>query len=476
MIDEKLFGKGLFCPRCFYLEAKTRQAVDGFHSAEIENLLNAYYEGLGKLDRESLEDWIFVSVEQFKKRKTFRHGLFCWQNCYVHMDVCFSQTKYKTSSICLVESKRVKKQVFWELAYQKFVMSKLGLELDRSYVLYFNKHYRLKEKINPHELLILADVTEELEEYLPRIEGQLDRMKRILAGPEPVLSLKPYQDKDVACSLQSDCYHFAKNHAATVHGISPGKLVKFERAGYHMVEDIPDYLLSAKARIQKQSLIKNRTYIEKKGLVKKLGEIQAPISALDFEAFSPMIPQFNGDGVHLPIVYQCSVAYEKSDGVFSESYVYEENGDPRDGVMDALIRLIPKEGSVLVYNQSFERARLRELEIRYPKHKAYLKSLQLRLVDLLPLFSSFLVYHPEQQGSTKLKSVARAFLPGSYEDSSVRNGKMAQDLYDEYRKETSEEKQKQIVQDLKVYGKWDARVLVELYRTLYELVEIDEKS
>ncbi|QRN85413.1 DUF2779 domain-containing protein [Clostridia bacterium] len=473
MIDEKLFGKGLFCPRCFYKEAKTRQAADGFHSADIEALLNAYYEGLHKLDRAQIEDWISVSVKQFQNAKTFRHGLFRWQDCYVHMDVCFSQTKNKRSSICLVESKRVKKQVFWELAYQKFVLAKLGLTLDRSYVLYFNKHYRLQGKINPHELLILADVTEELEEYLPQIEDQIHRMKRILSGPEPVLSLEPYQEKDVACSLQSDCYHFSKDHAATVHGISPGKLVKFEKAGYHKVEDIPDHLLSAKARIQKQSLLKNRVYLEKKGILRRLREIQAPISALDFEAFSPMIPQFEGDGVHLPIVYQCSVAYEKQGAVLSESYVYEEKGDPRDGVMDALLRLIPKEGSILVYNQSFERARLKELELRYPEHKIFLKSMQMRLVDLLPLFSSFLVYHPEQQGSTKLKSVARAFLPGSYEDSSVRDGKMAQDLYDKYRKEPTKELQKEIVRDLIVYGKWDARVLVELYQILKTLVEMD---
>lgn len=474
MIDEKLFSKGLFCPRCFYMEAGSRQAPDGFHAVDIEELLDEYFEGADRLDAESTDDWLARSETRFKGKGTFRRGLFRWQDCVVHLDACIAQTKNRRSAICLTESKRVKKQTFWELAYQKHVLAQLGLELERTYVLYFNKHYRLEGTVNPHELLILADVSEEVEEFVPLVAEQLTRMQRILAGPEPVLALAPYQDKDIACSLTSECYSFPTDHPATVHGIAPAKLVKIVRAGYQTVQEVPDHLLSAKGRIQKRTVLEKRAHLERVAVEKKLAEIKEPVSALDFEAFSPMIPQFQGDGVHLPIVYQCSVAYEDPDGVQAGSYVYQGQDDPRDGVMQALLRMLPEEGSILVYNQGFERARLRELEARYPEHKTFLKSLQQRLVDLLPLFSSFLVYHPAQQGSTKLKHVARAFRPGSYGDSSVADGKMAQDLYERYRLETDPEERETILRDLANYGQWDAKVLVELYRVLKSRVRASE--
>ncbi len=470
MIDEKLFSKGMYCPRCFYREAGTRLVPEGFHSPGIEHLLDEYFSGMERLDRDAVEDWMTLSTDSFKGEGSFRRGVYRWKDHVVHLDVCLSQTKNKRSSICLLESKRVKKHVFWELAYQQYVMERLGLKLERSYVLYFNKHYRKHGRINPHELLILADVSEEVAEFVTLIADQLERMNRILVGPEPGLALASYEDKDIACSLQSDCYHFAPDHPATLHAISPAKLVKMDRAGYRRIREVPNHMLSTKGRIQKRALIQKQPYLEKKAIEKKLAEIVGPVSALDFEAFSPMIPLFEGDGVHLPIVCQSSVAYEESGSARAVSYIYQGEADPRDGIMSALLRLMPPEGSILVYNQSFERARLRELEMRYPEHKAFLKSLQHRLVDLLPLFSSFLVYHPDQRGSTTLKSVAGAFLPGSYESASVKNGKMAQDLYERYREETDEEKRQGIISDLEIYGQWDAKVLIELYGVLKRLI------
>jgi hypothetical protein len=423
-----------------------------------------------RLDQDVLEDWFSLSESRYKGDSSFRRGIYRWQDCLVHLDVSISQAKNERSSICLLESKRVKKHVFWELAYQQYVMERLGLKIDHSYVLYFNKHYRKAGRINPHELLILADVSEEVAEFVPLIAEQLERMKQILAGPEPVLMLESYQDKDIACSLQSDCYQFPADHPATLHAISPAKLVKMNSSGYRRIREVPDYMLNTKGKIQKRALIHKKPYLEKKAIEKKLAEIVGPVSALDFEAFSPMIPLFEGDGVHLPIVCQCSVAYEEQGATRALSYIYQGEDDPRDGIVSALPRLMPSEGAILVYNQNFERARLRELEMRYPEHKDFLKSLQQRLVDLLPLFASFLVYHPDQKGSTTLKSVAGAFLPGSYESASVKNGKMAQDLYERYREEKDEAKREQIISDLEIYGQWDAKVLIDLYGVLKRLI------
>ena len=54
--------------------------------------------------------------------------------------------------------------------------------------------------------------------------------------------------------------------------------------------------------------------------------------------------------------------------------------------MKALVKAIPNDGgSVLVYNQSFEKTRIRELGEMFPKYKDKLDDIANRLFDLMDL-------------------------------------------------------------------------------------------
>jgi predicted RecB family nuclease len=86
---------------------------------------------------------------------------------------------------------------------------------------------------------------------------------------------------------------------------------------------------------------------------------------------------------------------------------------------------LPQEGSIVVYNQQFEAARLDELAAALPEFAERIKNIQSRLWDLLPIVRNH-VYHPAFAGSYSLKSVLPALVPEmSYEGLEVANGQDA---------------------------------------------------
>ena len=68
-------------------------------------------------------------------------------------------------------------------------------------------------------------------------------------------------------------------------------------------------------------------------------------------------------------------------------------------------------GNIVVYNKSFESARLLELARLFPDLAPYLTAVEARLVDLMSLFRQRHVYYPAMKGKYSLKSVLPALVP-----------------------------------------------------------------
>jgi len=99
--------------------------------------------------------------------------------------------------------------------------------------------------------------------------------------------------------------------------------------------------------------------------------------------------------------------------------------DPRREFIKSLSAVLGQSGTVIVYNQSFELARLNELASWVPEFAEPIKQIQSRVFDLLPVIRNH-VYHPAFAGSYSLKSVLPALVPEmSYEGMDVANGQDA---------------------------------------------------
>jgi len=84
--------------------------------------------------------------------------------------------------------------------------------------------------------------------------------------------------------------------------------------------------------------------------------------------------------------------------------------------------VIGEKGTVLVYNQSFEIGRLKELAEHFPEHKKWIENVLTRIADLLVPFREFSYYNPKQQGSASIKSVLPAITGKSYKGMEIGDG------------------------------------------------------
>jgi hypothetical protein len=90
--------------------------------------------------------------------------------------------------------------------------------------------------------------------------------------------------------------------------------------------------------------------------------------------------------------------------------------------MRQLRAALPKTGSVVTYNATFEAGRLKECCELLPDFNPWFKNVTGRMVDLLLPFRGFRYYHPQQGGSASMKAVLPALTGKGYEHLDIQEG------------------------------------------------------
>ena len=127
-------------------------------------------------------------------------------------------------------------------------------------------------------------------------------------------------------------------------------------------------------------------------------------------------------------------------------------------------------GSIVAYNASFEKARLRELVQAFPSYAAWRKKLEGRFVDLLAPFRSFHYYHPGQRGSASLKAVLPLLCGSGYESLAISDGGEASQAYlNLMAGGMKKEEERKVREDLLRYCDRDTEAMVQVVESLGKL-------
>ena len=197
------------------------------------------------------------------------------------------------------------------------------------------------------------------------------------------------------------------------------------------LRDIPDDLLNeSQLRVKKHTLA-GTTYFDALGAAADLASYKAPYYFLDFETISFAVPIWKGTRPYQQIPFQFSVHKMTKSGKLEQRPFIDLSGDdPSEAFALALIDACGKNGTVFVYNAAFESSRINELAQRFPELESALRSINDRIVDLLPVAKNR-YYHPSQKGSWSIKKVLPAIVPTlDYGDlDGVQDGGMAMDAF-----------------------------------------------
>ena len=234
------------------------------------------------------------------------------------------------------------------------------------------------------------------------------------------------------------------------------------KKGYYKIIDVPDeYLNREKNRIQKHSIQTNTPYIDKAKIKAGLAQIKYPIYHLDFETFPCPLPRFKGEHPYTQSVFQFSLHIQKEEGKLDKQkdhygYLAKDLNDHRLELAKTLCNLIKDDGTVLVYNDAFEKTRLKELSEIFPEYKEKLLNIRNNIFDLLNIVKSNTklyeklgftkeqaslpnYYNPKMNGSFSIKKVLPSLSNLTYEGMDIGNGVEALITYANFNNYSKEE-------------------------------------
>jgi len=214
-------------------------------------------------------------------------------------------------------------------------------------------------------------------------------------------------------------------------------------------------------------------FIDKDLIHEHISKWSFPLIFLDFESINPAIPRHKGCHPYFQVPFQFSVHLwdSPSAAISHEEFLHTTQDDPRDELINALLRVCTGDGSIVAYYSGFEAQCIEALAKYSIVHCNELRKLIARLVDPLPIFREA-VYDNSFCGSFSLKSVAPSILGQiqSYDGMMVANGQQAQRAYEKLiSSETSFERKSQLHEAMLAYCHKDTLVMVELVKWLFSL-------
>jgi CRISPR/Cas system-associated exonuclease Cas4 (RecB family) len=321
-------------------------------------------------------------------------------------------------------------------------------------------------------LLKEEDLTEQAFARTDEVKGWIaDAQKVASKRTEPKIGTGPHCTDPYECGFMEHCQSQepqAEYPVAWLPRIQTKALkALIEEEGVTDLRDIPDKVLNEEQlRVKKYSL-SGKTWFNKKQAAADLAAHPLPAYFIDFETTQFAVPIWKGTRPYQQLPFQFSVhCLSRSGQLTHQSFLDLSGNDPLEIFAESLIAACGKHGPVFVYNQAFEKTRIKELAERFPHLQPALLGLNERVVDLLPMAKKH-YYHPSQQGSWSIKKLLPAVAPDLSYDAldGVHDGGMAMEAFHTaLLPKTSKAEKMQIEQQLLDYCRLDTYAMVRLWQ------------
>lgn len=364
------------------------------------------------------------------------------------------------------------------------------------------------------EFVALFDLSFVADQFEQRIETDLYRMINHIElddiSPVELVKNACQRDTSYACPFLENCFmHVPKKNSLFAYfqqhlGFREGPsktdplhdTYDMINSGMVHMLDVPISWLQREKNLMQRYCVENKfLFMNKKKIEEKLATLKYPVYFLDFEAFPAPLPRYIGEKAYQQSVFQFSVHRRLNRRKTNDSetldhweYVAPPDKDHRRELVDALCQAIPEgDSSIVVYNQTFEEQRLRELAELFPEARPRLENLVSRLFDLLKVLkndyafyadqgfskqesSTYNFYHPDLSGSYSLKAVLSVFAKDMYRKLAIQNGTAAFLAYARLLQNPDSDSET-VINDLKAYCSVDTLALAEILAGIGQRLE-----
>jgi hypothetical protein len=191
---------------------------------------------------------------------------------------------------------------------------------------------------------------------------------------------------------------------------------------------------------------------------------------MDYETFAAGVPRFDGYGPfhHIPFQFSLDVVAAPNADFVHHEFLHATADKSDVAFLGALKAGLPERGSVVVWNQSFERGINDKLGERNPEYADWLSDVDVRIVDLMEVFSQQSYVHPGFLGRTSIKYVLPVLVPElSYTSLGIQEGGTASIRWNAaVTGQVSADEAAKIRADLLAYCGLDSLAMLEIWRAL----------
>jgi len=360
-----------------------------------------------------------------------------------------------------------------DLATQVWVLAGAGVTIASASIRHINSSFVYTKENDYSGMLLDRPSDEKVRPIVSERLAVVAAARQTLKGDEPEIKPGPHCDEPFSCDFKAYCFRNINTPEWPVSLLPrTGKRLseEYTQAGIVELTDIAAGELKSPLHERiREATVRGIPFHD----CSKANELTQgwsyPRIYLDFETINPAIPRWLGTRPFQQIPFQFSmhIESEPAGDLEHQDFLYLENEDPRRAFTEALLEGIPPTGSIITYNASFERGRLKELAVLFDDLSEQIRELIDRVVDLEPVARQCW-YHRDQRGSWSIKYVLPT-IPGmtGYDELDVQDGMAAQRAYLEALEEpVGSARRRQIETDLREYCAKDTMAMVELLRHL----------
>ncbi|MFH1711215.1 MAG: DUF2779 domain-containing protein [Nanoarchaeota archaeon] len=476
LLTKSKYLKGLQCSKLLWICVNNKDKLPQTDEATQKLFDEGHI--VGVLAKKLFPEGIDIEDEDFSRNleetkrllnenKLLFEPAFLVDRLYSRADV-LEPTKEGWNIIEVKSSTHAKDVNIQDIAFQKYVYEKAGLKINNCFILHINNEYVRQGEIEIDKLFIKENVSEKVEEEIKLVPERVKCMLEVIDSEEPDVNIGDFCGKPYGCLMRGECWAFLPKENSVFDLYRGGKKSweLFEK-GILAIKDIPaGFGLEDRQKIQLECEKTKKAHANGNAIKEFLKTLEYPLYFLDFETYKTAIPLYNGLKPYQQIPFQFSVhKIDKKEKKTHFSFIASGKKDPRKKFINAIKRKLGSKGSIIVYNQSFEQARLKEIGEFFPLEKQNVDKLIKRMVDLLMPFRNFDYYDSKQNGSASIKCVFPALTSRTYEGMEIDNGMQASIKYayithGGINGKVTKEEVKKIRDDLKKYCGLDTEAMI----------------
>ena len=491
-LSKSKYVRALQCPKMLWMdmnkpEEKTEdESLEAIFETgnEVGDLARQYFGNYALVDfdkglasmLEETQEFIESGAENIAEASFSYEGLFCSVDI-LHRNA-YGWDIYEVKSSTSVHSVYLD-----DMAYQCYVLTKLGYNITGVFNMHINGKYVRRGELDLIEFFTVEDCAEAVAAKLPFVEqniGQIEQFLAVCEDFEPERELSISCDKPYECAYKAYCFkNLPSPNVFDIRGrLAAKKKYEFYNNGIVSFEEI----INSSAKLSKKQLLQVETEVydkpptvNKKAIKGFLDEITYPLYHLDFETYQQPVPKYDGISpfMQIPFQYSLHIQYEKGGAPEHREHLGKEGTDTRRALAEQLCKDIPEDVCSLAYNMQFEKMVIRQLAEEYPDLAEHLMNIHDNMKDLMIPFQKGDYYCREMQGSYSIKYVLPALCPNDPELDyhnldEIHHGGEASTAFAELHTKSPDEIEK-TRKNLLAYCGLDTLAMVKVLEKLYEL-------